>query len=68
MILVDTNIIIDYLRNKDTVIDSLMENEELATCGIILAELLHGVKSDQEKIALAGAMTEFAWLSIGDGL
>ena len=55
MILVDTNIIIDYLKGIDSPIESLLETAELATCGIVLAELLHGVKSESEKTDLIEA-------------
>ncbi|OHD63873.1 MAG: hypothetical protein A2176_09880 [Spirochaetes bacterium RBG_13_51_14] len=68
MILVDTSVLIDYFRNKDTVVDSLLETEELATCGIVLAELLHGVRSDNEKTEVSEAIADFNWIAIGDSL
>lgn len=66
MILVDTSVLVDYLRGNNTVIDSLFETEELATCGIILAELLHGTRTEKEKSDVAEAMAEFHWVRIDE--
>ena len=48
MILADTNIIIDYWKNPDRKITKVFENEDIAICGLIQAELLHGARSEKE--------------------
>ncbi len=41
MVLVDTNVIIDYWKNPDERLTTIFENEDIAVCGVIEAELLH---------------------------
>lgn len=53
MILVDTTIWIDFFRSKKAahvlVFESLIEKREtLCLCGVILAEVLQGIRDDQE--------------------
>jgi predicted nucleic acid-binding protein len=45
MILVDTNILIDYFKGDSILLDNLIEQGSIAICGIVLTELLHGVNS-----------------------
>ncbi len=68
MILVDTNVLIDYFNGSDLIIDSLSDTEDIATCGIILAELFHGVKSKNEKTEISEALADFQWISIPENL
>jgi predicted nucleic acid-binding protein len=67
VILIDTNIIIDYLEGSYP-LDNLFDTEEAATCGIVLAELLHGVKSIKEKKMITEALSEFHWINIEESL
>ena len=48
MILVDTNIIIDYWKDPDDKMTKVFENEDIAICGIVEAELIHGALSEKE--------------------
>ena len=48
MILVDSNIIIDFWKKPDVSARKIFEDEEIAICGIIQAELIHGARSDKE--------------------
>ncbi len=68
MILVDTNVIIDYLQGNESILTDLIGKEDIAICGIILAELLHGINSDTEKQLLNDASNDFEWISLNDSL
>ncbi len=51
MVLVDTTVWIDFFANKTTpqvsVLDLLLaEGEDVCTCGIVLAEILQGIRDD----------------------
>ena len=51
MILVDTSVWIDFFAGRDlphvaTLEKLILENEDLALCGIILTEILQGIASD----------------------
>ena len=51
MVLVDTTVWIDFFANKTTpqvsVLDLLLsEGEDVCTCGIVLAEVLQGIRDD----------------------
>ena len=66
MILIDTNLLIDYLKGGNTILSDLLEKEELAICGIIIAELLHGVNSKKEQQLIEDAIEDFELLPIED--
>lgn len=76
MILVDSNIFIAYLRTKEAKLLSLFRTHGGATCGVVRAEVLQGVKTAAER---ADVRTLFAplphvpmpdtlWDEIGDNL
>ena len=53
MILIDTSIWINYFRNSPhpyvALVDRLIQkNEEIATCGVVLTEVLQGVRDERE--------------------
>ena len=48
MIFVDTNVIIDFWRNPTKEGIELFQRNEIATSGIVLAELLHAARSEKE--------------------
>ncbi|HRX16760.1 MAG TPA: PIN domain-containing protein [Spirochaetota bacterium] len=64
MILVDTNIIIDFWKNPESKICDIFIQEDIATCGIILAELIHGAKSEKESAIIQEALSAFNYLDI----
>ncbi len=64
MILVDTNIIIDFWKKPNKKAQDIFENEEIAICGIIKAELIHGAKSDKEISIIIEALEEFSMFEI----
>jgi len=63
MVLVDTNILIDYWKNPDEQIKEIFEKEDIAICGIVEAELLHGARSSKDIEILSGAISCFYNLS-----
>jgi predicted nucleic acid-binding protein len=76
MILVDTSVLVDYLRApSDRVLHSL-ETQSAAICGVIRAELMAGVKSPADAARIAAAVDsldylptpEEAWELLGENL
>ena len=61
-ILVDTNILIDYLKNPTHNATKIFEQNEIATCGVIVTELLRGSKSPKESEKLKTALECFEYL------
>ena len=66
MILADSNIIIDYWNAPTDEVTQIFEKEDIAICGIIEAELLHGARSDKEISQIEEALSCFEHLSIGE--
>ena len=54
MILFDTNVLIDFWRKPEKLLETGINPEEYALCGIVRTELLHGAKDDE-----IGKMLEF---------
>ncbi len=48
MILVDTNVIIDFWNKPNDESAKIFENNEIATCGVIKTELLRGSNSEEQ--------------------
>ena len=76
MILADTNIFIDFWNSADDKIASIFEKEDVAICGFVRAELLHGAvyKKNFDSITnILGAFEELNltvedWQQLGDNL
>src|SRR5262245_13850190 len=76
MILVDTNILVTVLRTGDPKVTGLLQSHGAAACGIVRAELLHGVRTPAERqqaIALLGTLAhvpipDSLWDQVGDNL
>ena len=64
LILVDTNIIIDFWRKPDIHLRKVFEDKDIAICGIIHAELLHGARSEKEVVFINNAMDELIFLEV----
>jgi len=64
MMLADTNIIIDFWKNPDAETADIFINNEVAICGIIKAELIHGAKTDKEIKTVSEALDELIFLDI----
>ena len=63
MILVDTNILIDFWKNPTSEKQLIFEQEEIATCGVIFTEILRGSKNPKESEKLKTALECFEYLS-----
>ena len=68
MILVDTNIIINFWKNPSEKFADLFTNEDIVVCGIVKAELLHGARSEKDFKRIIEALSEFPYLEIGNDL
>jgi predicted nucleic acid-binding protein len=76
MILVDTGVLIDYLRTKDPKLDRLFRAEEVAICGVTHAEVFAGARSAKDRQRLLRFLGRFhqvltpesCWDVIGDNL
>jgi len=64
MILLDTNIIVDYWRNptEETGLASMWRTP--CVCGVVLAELLHGASNERQAVGMQEALSKFQWLDI----
>ncbi len=63
MILVDTNVIIDFWDKPTEEAKSVFEENEIATCGVIKAELLRGSNTDKQFTQMEEALNDFTYLS-----
>jgi predicted nucleic acid-binding protein len=76
MILVDTSVLIDAIRTGDPKITALLRTHAAAACGVVRAELLHGVRSAADRrntlalLATLGSVPtpEAVWDTVGDHL
>lgn len=66
MILVDTNIIIDFWDKSEDSLTKIFEDEEIAICGVVQAELLHGAKDQDEFDFMQDCLSELDFLSLQD--
>lgn len=67
MILVDTSVLIDYLRS-DTKVQHLFRTLPIAVCGISRAEVLHGARSPQNRQDLVNVLDSLHQVHIPDRL
>jgi predicted nucleic acid-binding protein len=68
MILVDTNVIISYLKKPDPKILGLFQAHQAAVCGITRAELLHGARDSADRQRLLNQLNIFAQVVIPDSI
>ena len=66
MILVDTNVIIDLWRKAEPGKIEIFENNEIAICTIVKAELIFGAKNEKEKAKIIDALDELIMLSVDE--
>ena len=68
LVLVDTSVWIEYFRQKDELIekemDSLLRSGEVATAGLILAELRRGCRTPGQVKLLLDSMEPLSYLEI----
>lgn len=66
MILADTNVIIDYLKGPTDALVKIFREEDIAICGVVEAELLHGSLSEKDADRLSEAISCFEMLPFGE--
>lgn len=70
LVFVDTSVWIDYFLQKDIVLsrtmDALLENAQVATAAVILAELIQGARGTKEIEKLKEYFKPLAWVSASD--
>lgn len=74
MTLVDTSVIVDYLRSGDATLVGLFQSLPGAVCGTIRAEVLHGARSLADRARLLTVLDAFlqtathesVWDQVGD--
>ena len=62
MILVDTNIIIDFWNKPTAKVKKIFEKNDIAICGVIKTELLRGSNSDSQFLHIETALNGFYYL------
>ena len=70
-ILVDTTIWIEFFRTRSKIADhleTLLTQNAVWTCGVVLFEVLQGIKSDNEKTKLLGMLTGLPYIEMTKAL
>lgn len=62
MILADSNILIDYYRNRESELAKKIDSLPVAICGVVKTELLHGARTNQEIDNILASFTTFELL------
>ena len=66
MILVDTNVLIDYFRGSDPDFKKKFDSLQIGICGIVKTELLHGARTDDEADNMIKTFTSFELITIDE--
>jgi predicted nucleic acid-binding protein len=66
MILVDTNVIIDFWNKPNDESAKIFEDNEIATCGVIKTELLRGSNSEGQFSQMEEALNDFIYLPFSE--
>ena len=66
MILVDTNVIIDFWDKPTKEAKNAFEGNEIAICGVIKTELLRGSNSEKQFSQMEEALNDFTYLSFSE--
>ena len=64
MILADTNIIIGFWRKPDEDAARVFGTEDVAICGVVKAELLHGARSLEDCGRILRALSDFPYVDM----
>lgn len=67
MVLVDTNIIIGFWRKRDSSMERIFLTEDVAVCGVVKAELMHGARSKEDVERIMAALSPFPCLDMEKG-
>ncbi len=66
MILVDTNVIIDFWKHPTDKAREIFLSENISICGIVQSELIHGARSENEINKIVSALNDFDFLELND--
>ena len=64
-VLVDSSVWIEFFRRNEPyhdIVSRLMDDEQIVCCGVILAELIQGAKSDKELAVLENFLQVFTFI------
>jgi predicted nucleic acid-binding protein len=64
MILLDTSVLVRYLRTASPAIREVLASADCAICGVTRAEILHGSRNAEDARKLSDAMDAFEQLPI----
>ncbi len=70
-ILADTNVWIEFFRLQSDIgehLASMLQNNSVWTCGIVLFELLQGIRSEREKMLIFESMQELPYIEMTQSL
>jgi hypothetical protein len=67
MILLDTSVLIRFLRTADTKISRIMATQSCAISPVTRAEILHGAKNEADYVRLVTVLNGFTQLNIDGG-
>jgi predicted nucleic acid-binding protein len=65
--LVDTSVWIEFFRSEPKIgsqLEALLRNNNVWTCGIVIFELLQGIKSDSEKKAVLEILSAISYIEM----
>jgi predicted nucleic acid-binding protein len=68
VILVDTNIIIDFWNKPSEALKKIFAEESIAICGVVKAELMRGAKSDKDLNLISEALSEFKYIDFNESI
>ena len=68
MILIDTNIIIDFWKTGDENIKSTILRFPVYICGVVKAELCHGAKSEKDLKTILKSLSSFPQIDVNYSL
>lgn len=66
MILVDTNVIIDFWDKPTEEVKNILEENDIAICGVIKTELLRGSNSEKQFSQMEEVLNDFTYLSFSE--
>lgn len=66
MILVDTNVIIDFWDKPTEDAKNVFEENDIAICGVIKTELLRGSNSEKQFSQMDEALNDFTYLAFSE--
>jgi predicted nucleic acid-binding protein len=73
VILVDTSVFIDFFNGKhsklsEILIESIENSEDICTCGLIITEILQGIRSDKDYDRIKNILSGLIYLPIAKNM